>query len=58
MSNDKSGPLEPKNSPSDRSNLKSYLKSSVWCRGEDLNLQGLPHTHLKRARLPVSPPRL
>ncbi len=57
MSNDKSGPLEPKNSPSDRSNLKSYLKSSVWCRGQDLNLQGLPHTHLKRARLPVSPPR-
>lgn len=30
-SNDKNNPLEPKNSSSDRQNLKSYLKSSVWC---------------------------
>ena len=50
--NDESERLEPKNSPSDRSNLKSYLKSSVWCRGEDLNLHELLHTLLKRARLP------
>lgn len=28
------------------------------CRGQDLNLQGLPHMHLKHARLPISPPRL
>ena len=51
-SNDKNGPLEPENSSSNRDNLKSYLKSSVWCRGEDLNLHESLHTHLKRARLP------
>lgn len=51
-SNGGNDPLEPKNSPSDRQNLKSYLKSSVWCRGEDLNLHGSLHTLLKRARLP------
>lgn len=50
--NDQNNPLVPKNSPSDRQNLKSYLKSSVWCRGEDLNLHGSLHTLLKRARLP------
>lgn len=35
-SNDKSGPLEPENSSSNRDNLKSYLKSSVWCGGRFL----------------------
>ncbi len=30
--NDQNNPLVPKNSPSDRENLKSYLKSTVWCR--------------------------
>ena len=55
--NDKSGRLEPKNSPSDKSNLKSYLKSSVWCRREDLNLHTLRHTHLKRTCIPISPRR-
>jgi len=29
--NDENEPLEPKNSPSDRADLKNYLKSSVWC---------------------------
>ena len=37
-SNDENNRLEPQNSPSDRQNLKSYLKSSVWCRGEESNL--------------------
>ncbi len=37
-SNDENNRLEPQNSPSDRQNLKSYLKSSVWCGREDLNL--------------------
>lgn len=27
------------------------------CRRQESNLQGLPHTHLKRARLPISPLR-
>ena len=30
----------------------------MWCRREDLNLHELPHTPLKRARLPVPPLRL
>lgn len=30
--------LEPENSLSNREDFKNYLKSSVWCRGEDLNL--------------------
>ena len=37
-SNDRKNRLEPKNSLSDHDNLKGYLKSSVWCRGQDLNL--------------------
>ena len=32
------------------------LATSPLCRGQDLNLQGFPHTHLKRTRLPISPP--
>lgn len=40
-SNGGNDPLEPKNSSSDRQNLKSYLKSSVWCRGEESNLHEL-----------------
>ncbi len=55
MSNDKSGPLEPKNSPSNRGNLKSYLKSSVWCGREDLNLHTLRYSLLKTARIPIPP---
>ena len=55
--NDETNRLEPRNSPSDRSNLKNYLKSSLWCRGQDLNLQALRHSLLKTARLPISPPR-
>lgn len=56
-SNDQNNPLEPKNSPSDRQNLKSYLKSSVWCAGQDLNLHGLLHTLLRRTRIPFRHPR-
>lgn len=48
-------PLEPKNSLSNREDLKNYLKSSVWCGREDLNLQALRHSLLKTACLPVSP---
>ena len=36
----------------------AYPSDLLLCRGQDLNLQGLLHTHLKRARLPISPPRL
>ena len=28
-----------------------------WCRGRDSNPHGLLHTPLKRARLPITPPR-
>ncbi len=31
-------------------------KACVVCPGEDLNLHGLRHTHLKRTCIPVSPP--
>ena len=27
-----------------------------WCEGRDLNSQGINHTPLKRARLPIPPP--
>ena len=50
--------LEPKNTPSDQANLKNYLKSSLWCPGEDLNLHTLRYSLLKTARLPVPPPGL
>ena len=30
----------------------------MWCRGRDSNPHGLLHTPLKRARLPITPPRL
>lgn len=56
--NEKIGTLAPENVVSDQSNLENYLKSSVWCREEDLNLHVLRHTHLKRACLPVSASRL
>ena len=29
-----------------------------WCEGRDLNSQGMYHTPLKRARLPIPPPSL
>ena len=29
----------------------------LWCRGRDSNPHGLLHTPLKRARLPITPPR-
>lgn len=34
----------------------SGLQFPFWCTGEDLNLQGLLHTHLKRTRIPIPPP--
>ena len=52
--NDRTGRLEPQKSPINQANLENYLKSSVWCRREDLNLHGLRHTHLKRACIPIS----
>jgi site-specific DNA recombinase len=36
--NDEIDRLEPQNSPSNRADLKNYVKSSVWCRGQELNL--------------------
>lgn len=33
----------------------SYKPISLWA-GEELNLHGLPHTHLKRTRIPIPPP--
>lgn len=35
---------------------KKRLWPFVLCPGEDLNLQALRHTYLKRTRLPISPP--
>ncbi len=32
-------PLEPAIVPSQQSNLKNFVKNSLWCRGEELNLQ-------------------
>ena len=52
--NDKNSRLEPQKTPSDQANLENYLKSSVWCRREDLNLHGFPHTVLSRACIPIS----
>ncbi len=43
-SNDESGRLEPENSPSDRENLKNFVKSSLWCREEDSNLHAFYST--------------
>ena len=37
-------PLDPKDSPSEQSNLNFSQKSSLWCRGEDLNLHELALT--------------
>ncbi len=55
MSNDKSGPLEPNKSPSDRANLKNFVKSSLWCAREDSNLQALRHMVLSHTRMPIPP---
>ena len=44
--------LVPKIKAPEQANLDSYLKSSLWCRGEDSNLHGFPHTFLKRTRIP------
>ena len=52
--NDRTGQLESRKSPSNQANLENYLKSSVWCRREDLNLHGFPHTVLSRACIPIS----
>lgn len=55
--NDESNRRDPEKSPSDRANLRNFVKSSLWCRREDLNLHPLRDTHLKRTRIPI-PPRL
>lgn len=44
--------LEPENRAIEGSNLKYYLKSSLWCRREDLNLHVFRHTLLKRTCIP------
>ncbi len=36
--NDEIDRLEPEKSPSNQANLKNFVKSSVWCPREDLNL--------------------
>ena len=35
----------------------SCLQFPTWCRGEDLDLHGLPRLLLRQVRLPISPPR-
>lgn len=42
--NEENGRLVPKNILSDQSNLENYLKNSLWCRREDLNLHILSDT--------------
>ena len=42
--NEENGRLVPKNILSDQSNLENYLKNSLWCRREDLNLQDIAIT--------------
>ena len=56
MTNEKIDSLVPKNILSDQSNLENYLKNSLWCPGEDLNLHILRYSLLKTARLPIPPP--
>lgn len=48
--------LEPANVLSDQSFLEDYIKSSLWCPGEDLNLHAFRHTHLKRTCIPFHHP--
>ena len=59
MTNEKIDSLVPKNILSDQSNLENYLKNSLWCRGEDLNLHGnyFPQPPQGCASA-ISPPRL
>ena len=45
--------LRKKSSEALRKNV--VLSQYFWCEREDLNLHGLPHYHLKVARLPISP---
>lgn len=53
--NDEISRREPKKGSSDQSNLKYFIKSSVWCGREDLNLHALRHSLLKTARIPIPP---
>ena len=55
---EKLNPLEPKKSALQRAKTKYYLKSSLWCPGEELNLHALRHSLLKTACIPISPPGL
>ncbi len=48
---EKIGTLEPINVVLDQSNLENYLKSSVWCRGEDLNLHPASGTRPSSVRV-------
>ena len=50
------GPLEPEKVLSNQPNIENFLKSSVWCPGEDLNLHTFRHTHLKRTCIPFHHP--
>ena len=50
--------LVPNNIVSDQSNLENYLKNSLWCPREELNLHALRHSLLKTACIPISPPGL
>ena len=47
--------IQPSHFAPSRSDDKSH--SSMWCRGQDSNLQALRHQILSLARLPISPPR-
>lgn len=55
---EKMNPLVPEKSALKRAKTKYYLKSSLWCPGEELNLHALLHSLLKTACIPISPPGL
>ncbi len=52
----KMNPLVPEKSALKRAKTKYYLKSSLWCPREDLNLHAFRHTHLKRTCIPFHHP--
>ena len=47
--------LDPKKQEARASSCADLLSTKSWCPEGDLNPHGLPHTPLKRTRLPVPP---
>ena len=48
--------FEPSQNESESLVLPLHHPAICWCEGRDLNSQGINHTPLKRARLPIPPP--